>query len=290
MDGILTLSEEIASEVGRAIEVEVVVGAPAGLYAELDDPDAIEDVYLGWFHMRSDTREGWDEALRLFSQVADGHPDAPYGYVLRAYALWLGASYGWTPDPVSTFHEVRELAQRAKGMGDPTGMGQALDAAALMSLGEIEAAAETMDHLEIVRPTCDVTYALGGSVRRYLGDWQEAIDLLDIAMRLTGVNKPWYPTVKACSLFIGNRLEDAAAVAEGVLEVQPNNLEALLVLAAAQHELGLDRRAEATADEIRRRFPATDIGAWLAESPYRDDAITDRWSSDLADLDLIGTA
>ena len=287
VDGVLALSDEVSGEVGRAIEVEIVVGAPAGLYAELDDPDAIEDVYLGWFHMRSDTRDGWTEALRLFGEVAESHPDAPYGHVLRAYALWLGAANGWTADPAATFHEVRALAQRARKLGDPTGMGQALDAAALMSLGEIEAAAETMDQLEIVRPTCDVTYALGGSVRRYLGEWDTAVDLLDVAMRLTGVNKPWYPTVKACSLFLGNRLDEAVAVAEGVLEVQPNNLEALLVLAAAQHELGLDRRAEATAADVRRRFPSTDIGAWLAQSPYSDEGVVERWTDDLRSVGLV---
>ena len=55
-------------------------------------------------------------------------------------------------------------------------------------------------------------------------------------MRLTGINKPWYPTVKASSLFLGNRLEEAASLAQGVLDYQPNNLEALMVLAASQVE------------------------------------------------------
>ena len=70
-----------------------------------------------------------------------------------------------------------------------------------------------------------------------MGQWEKAIGLLDVAMRLTGVNKPWYPTVKACSLFIGGRTEQAMSVAEMVLEYQPHNLEALLVLAAAQVEI-----------------------------------------------------
>ena len=51
----------------------------------------------------------------------------------------------------------------------------------------------------------------------------QAVDLLDVAMRLTGVNKPWYPTVKACSLFVGGRVEEAASVASaasgGVLQL-----------------------------------------------------------------------
>jgi class 3 adenylate cyclase/tetratricopeptide (TPR) repeat protein len=284
----LTLSDEIADEVARAIEVELVVGAPAGLYAELGDPEAIENVYLGWYHMRSETREGMDEAIRLFRQVAHDHPDQPYGHVLQAYALWVAASNGWVPDPVATIREAQALAIRGGSLGDPTGMAQALEAATLMSLGQVEDALDTIENLEIVRPTCDVTYALEGSLRRYLGQWEEAVDLLDVAMRLTGVNKPWYPTVKACSLFIGSRLDQAASVAERVLEHQPNNLEALAVLAASQHELGMERRAHATADEIRKRFPATDIATWLSQSPYQDDAIVSRWHHDLSAVGLIG--
>ncbi|MGI9666528.1 MAG: tetratricopeptide repeat protein [Acidimicrobiia bacterium] len=286
-DAVLELSEEIAEDVARSIEIELVVGVPAGLYAELGDPQAIEHVYLGWYFLRSDTREGWVTALEHFEAVAQSHPDQPFGHVLSGYANWIGVANGWVSDPLETLELAREQAHRGGLAGDPTGMAKAVDAAALMSLGRIDEAVESMDQVEQIRPTCDVTYALEGSLRRYLGQWEEAVDLLDVAMRLTGINKPWYPTVKACSLYIGNRLEQAAAVAEGVLEYQPNNLEALLVLASAQHELGLERRAQATADEVRKRFPSTDVAAWLERSPYQDDEIIARWSEALSDLGLI---
>lgn len=108
-----------------------------------------------------------------------------------------------------------------------------------------------------------------------------------IAMRLTGVNKPWYPTVKACSLLMGGRVEQAASVAEMVLEHQPHNLEALLVLTAAQVELGLDRRARATAELIRERYPSVDIAEWLDRNPYQGKEMVDRWKEDLVSAGAI---
>ena len=60
------LSDRFANDVARSIEIELIVGEPAGLYAELDDPDAIEKVYTGWYHLRSDTQEGWSRALDFF--------------------------------------------------------------------------------------------------------------------------------------------------------------------------------------------------------------------------------
>jgi tetratricopeptide (TPR) repeat protein len=114
-----------------------------------------------------------------------------------------------------------------------------------------------------------------------LGQWEQAVELVDQAMGLSPVNKPWYPTVLASSYYVGGRYEQAAAIAEEVLEFQPQNIEALLVLAASQSELGLDRRARATGDLIRERFPQANISEWLASNPYQDDQFVDRWKKDL---------
>jgi thioredoxin-like negative regulator of GroEL len=100
-------------------------------------------------------------------------------------------------------------------------------------------------------------------------------------MRLTAVNKPWYATVQACSMFGDGRVEQAASLAETVLEHQPNSIEALLVLAAAQVELGLDRRARATVATLKDRFPGLDPEEWLDKAPYRDRDLIERWKKDL---------
>jgi adenylate cyclase len=280
-DDLFALSDELAEEVARALEVDLIIGEPAGLYAELDDPAAIEQVYHGWYHLTSGTPEGWARSLEHFESVARAHPDKPYGHVLLAFANWMGANNGWAREPDVTLLTALDQARVGLATGDQTGMAKTVEAAVLMSQGRGQEALEAIESVEILRPTCDATFGVEGSVRRYLGEWEKAVDLTDRAMRLTGVNKPWYPTVKACSLFIGGRLEQATAVAEMVLEHQPRNLEALLVLAAAQVELGLDRRARATVELIRERYPTVDVGAWLDRNPYQGRETVERWRNDL---------
>lgn len=279
--GLLGLSEQMADEVAQSIEVELIIGEPAGLYADLGDPAAIENIYLGWYHLTSATPEGWSRALELFGDVARSHPQQPYGHVLTAFAKWVGAANGFSRDPAKALAEAHDSAQVGLELGDPTGMARTVEAAVLMSQGDIDKALEAVEKVEIIRPTCDATYGLEGSVRRYLGEWDKAVDLVDIAMRLTAVNKPWYPTVKACSLFMGGRIDQAASVAEMVLDYQPKNLEALLVLAAAQEEMGLHRRARATAELVGQRFPAVDVEAWIDANPYQSREMVERWKADL---------
>ncbi|MFZ0626158.1 MAG: adenylate/guanylate cyclase domain-containing protein [Acidimicrobiia bacterium] len=281
VDELLDRSDEMADDMAQSIEVELIIGEPAGLYADLGDPEAIEKIYLGWYHLTTATRESWSRALELFGSVAKSHPEQPYGHVLSAFALWMGAANGFAADPEKALSDAYESAQIGLEQGDPTGMARTVEAAVLMSRGESDKALAAVEKVEIIRPTCDATFGLEGSVRRYLGEWDKAVDLVDIAMRLTGVNKPWYPTVKACSLFMGGRIDQAASVAEMVLDHQPNNLEALLVLAAAQEEMGLHRRASATAELVGQRFPAVDVEAWIDSNPYQSREMVRRWKEDL---------
>lgn len=284
-EDVLEQSEQMADEVARSIEVDLIVGAPATLYAEINDPDAIEKIYMGWYHLSSGTPEDWSQALTLFDSVAETHPEQPYGHVLSGFANYVGATMGWASS--DRLDLALEQARTGRAKADPTGVAAAIEAAVHLEKGEVTEALGSLEEVEITRPTCDITYGLEGSVRRFLGEWEKSVDLLDRAMRLTGVNKPWYPTIQSCSLYMGGRFDQAAAIAEEVLEYQPNNLEALLVLAAAQHEMGLERRARATAELVKERFPAVDVAEWIDSNPYQVDEMVQRWKTDLASVGLV---
>jgi predicted Zn-dependent protease len=213
--------------------------------------------------------------------VATARPDLSYGYVLAAFAWWMGAANRWAPDAEAALETSNELARKGVQVVDATGLGKAVQAAVAMSRGRADVAIEHLEGLGNVRPTCDITFGLEGSVRRYLGEWERSVELLDKAMRLTGITNPWYPTVKASALFLGGQLEDSASIAEQVLEHQPKNLEALVVLAAAQSELGLHRRARATLSKLRERFPHVDVQQWLNDTPYHSREVVGRWKQAL---------
>ena len=283
-------SDDLVEEVARSVEVELIVGEPAGLYADLEDPEAIQDVYLGWYHLTAATPAGWTKSLDFFGKVAKAHPELPYGRVLLAFAYWMGANSEWAPDPDTALAKSYELAKEVGTAGDPTGMARMVEAAVLMSRGLGDEALQAIEGAEIIRPTCDATYGLEGSVRRYLGQFDRSVELEDQAMSLTGVTKPWYPTVKACSLYMSGQLEQSASLMEMVLEHHPDNLEGLLVLAAAQAELGLARRARATADALRKRYPSVDVDAWLESRPYADRDQVRRWRTSLVEAGVLAPA
>jgi adenylate cyclase len=284
---VFDMADELATEIVRAFEIELIVGEPARVYHELGSPDAIAKVYEGWYNLTAGTRNGWNRANTLFGELRTDAPNNAVGPVLYAFTQWMGARDGLIDDRARGFEEARTNAQHGLGLGDNTGLSSMILAAVELEHGDADAALEGIANAKILRPTCDLTWAMEASIRRYLGEWEQAVDLIDQAMDLSPVNKPWYPTVLASSYYVGQKYEQAAAVAEEVLEHQPKNIEALLVLAASQSHLGLDRRARATGAAISERFPDADASQWLASNPYQDNRFLDRWYHDLEIAGLV---
>jgi len=286
-DSLLDIADDFSSDIVRAFEVELIIGEPSRIYRDLGNPAAVAKIYEGWYHLTAGTPNGWNRARELFKEVRDEAPDSPLGPVLYAFTMWMGATEGLVKDRADAVEEARRNAQLALEIGDDTGLSSMILAALLLENGNAAAALECIAIAEVARPTCDLTWAMEASINRYLGQWERAVGLIDQAMGLSPVNKPWYPTVLASSYYVGEQFEQAAAVAEEVLEHQPQNIEALLVLAASQSRLGLERRARATGATILERFPGADPAAWIASNPYQDDQFVERWRHDLQDAGLV---
>ena len=281
VDSLLDMADEFAEEIVRAFEIELIIGEPARIYHDLGDPRAVAKVYETYYHLTTGTPSGWNQARQIAETLKTDFPDSLLGLVMLSFTNWVGASHGFAEDQEQSLMDARTDAERAIELGDETGLGSMVVAAITLAEGDADGALSQIAATKVARPTCDLTWAVEASVRRYLGQWEQAVELVDQAMGLSPVNKPWYPTVLASSYYVGGRYEQAAAVAEEVLEFQPQNIEALLVLAASQSELGLDRRARATGDLIRERFPQANISEWLASNPYQDDQFVDKWKKDL---------
>jgi tetratricopeptide (TPR) repeat protein len=115
--------------------------------------------------------------------------------------------------------------------------------------GDIDAALADARASIARRPTCHVSFAVAGSVHRYLGAWEAAVEACQHAMQLSPMTKPWYSTVLASAYYVGERYHEAAEAAVQIIHRYPDSTdpEILLILAASQQALGLPRRARATA-------------------------------------------
>jgi len=242
----------------------------------------VERVFRGWHELGKGTATGLQRAVALFEQVKAEVPDRPTGAALSAFAHWYGTLAGLSRSPDRDLATARTYADLAVSLGDPTGFSQMVRAAlAMYEGGDLDAAvAEAQASLEM-RPTCDVTFGVEASIERYRGNWEAATISAQRAIALSPTPKPWYETTLAGAYYAGNRFQEAADTAEPVA-ARGGNLEAGLLLAAAQEALGLHRRASATVEMIRTQFPDARAAELRRSHPFQDPSYVDRWLEHLA--------
>ena len=167
LEEVFDLAERFTADIKRAFEIELIVGEPARIYNDLGDPEGLVKVYEGWYKLTTGTREGWARALELFEELVASYPDNALGYGLSSFTHWMGAAQGVSSDPPASLAMAKKRAQGGVDKGDPTGLCRMVLAAVCLEEGNAEEALEQAESALIVRPTCDVTYAMEASVRRY---------------------------------------------------------------------------------------------------------------------------
>ena len=282
VDDVFALQDALADGTARALEVELVVGEPARIYrAHLDDT-AREAVYLGRYHMRLGTREGWRRATELFASV-EGSDAETVRAALMAFVLWWAAANGMSDDPSGDLDRAEAFARRGVALDDDTGLSQmVLAALRLHTGGDLDMALDEARQALKRRPTCDVTFAVEASVQRYIGAWEGATASSRRALELSLQSVPWYTTVLASAYYVGERYHEAIDAAEQIIgRASDGDLETLAILASSQQALGLSRRARATAGMIIERFPGVRCDDVVRGHPFRDPEVLERWRGHL---------
>jgi adenylate cyclase len=281
-DDVFDLTERVAQDIVRALEVELVIGEPARLYRSLVDPASVERIYRGWHQLAKGTASGLLNAIELFETVTATVPDTATGPALTAFACWYGAMSGLSDDPEAHLARAWKDANTGLALGDDTGLSHMVKAALMLSDGDdLDEALEEARTAQVKRPTCDVTFGIEASIERYRGNWQAAVEAARRAMSMSPTFSHWYETTLVGAYHMAGHYQQAADIAEGIVARTPNAVEALLLLAACQEALGLHRRAAGTITTFMTRCPDITRADVRRMHHFRDPAVLDRWMAQL---------
>jgi TolB-like protein len=214
------------------------------------------------------TREGNDEALRMFGKAIELDPGfAPaYGMAARCYSQRKAG--GWVTDRARDIAEVDRLARRAAELG-------AYDAVALATAGiglayvvdDTDGGAAMIDRALDLNSNLAMAWLFSGWVRAWQGNPDVAIQHVAQAMRLS----PQDPQAAmmhgatACAHFFAGRIAEALSWAERSLRLQPNYFMAAAILAASTAITERHADADKAVARLRQVDPSLRLGN-LAES------------------------
>jgi serine/threonine protein kinase len=281
------LQDEIVAEIVAALDVTLVHGeAHRVVQQSLRDPRARDAYYKALAGLFSFRREGLIEARRLLTEVESIEPDSPIAHVFTAFSHYFEAKLGYSASPVESLRSAMESADRAIAMEESTGTAYMIKGLIHINQREHDEAVQASEMALRARPSCPWAWAIKGAVSNYTGQPAAAIELARRAIRHSPLAPPLFAALLATSHYLCGHYEEAAVAARGTIEVEPENLEARLILAGALFATGDSDEAHVALEELRRLAPDFDVDEFVASQPYLDPGVLGGLVADLRSAGL----
>ncbi|UCE52778.1 MAG: adenylate/guanylate cyclase domain-containing protein [Desulfobacterales bacterium] len=280
IDDIFAVQDEITERIVEAMDVKLVTGEVAHTIRKaIRDPDALEYYYRGWEALFGSTKDDIKEAQRMFEETMRLEPGSSFGYAMAAWAHWWSVDQGLSEDIALSLERAIELARKAEELEDFTGLSHLVMAQIHLFKREHNKALEAVQEAVLARPSCDLSYIAKANILTYLSRPTEAIDLAKFAIRLAPVYPPFFQKTLAAAYYGSGRYEEAIESAREVLTSDRNNLDAFLILAAANAALNRQEEAFKAATEVKRIKPDFSIKRYVETQPYKDPKMLEQIAS-----------
>jgi TolB-like protein/tetratricopeptide (TPR) repeat protein len=227
-----------------------------------DSLDAYDYFLQGMASVYKWTREAHNEALRLFYRAIELDPGFASAHGIAAMCYTHRKANDWMIDRVHEIGETARLTRRAVELGRDdafalTSAGQAL----AYVLGDAEGAAALLDRALALNPNLAIAWYSSGSIRRWLGQHELAIEHLVRAMRLSPLDQFMHLMQSGVAhghFFVG-RYDEASVWAAKALRENPILLSAGRIAAASHALAGHLEPAQQALARMREIDPALRI-------------------------------
>lgn len=125
-------------------------------------------------------------------------------------------------------------------------------------------------------PNLSSGYLFLGASLQYVGRKEEAVAMIEKAIRLNPIPPSAYYVFQGSALYNAGRYDQAVAAARKALELSPNNNFAHLALVVAYSLAGREAEARSAAAEVLRIQPNFSVDSLAKRLPYKDPADVER--------------
>jgi TolB-like protein len=214
------------------------------------------DYYLrGMANLHRGTRDSIDEALAQFYHALQLDPDFASAYAMAAWCHFWRKVNGWMIDRPQEIAEGARLARRATELGRDDAVALTRGGHALAHLaGDLNGGIALIDRALVLNPNLASAWFLGGFLRVWHGEPDDAIEHFARAMRLSPLDPEMYRMqagMAVAHLFAG-RFDAASSWAEKAFRDLPTFLMVVSIIAASHALAGRTDEARRAMDHLRQ--------------------------------------
>jgi len=248
------------------------------------------DYYLrGMWKFRQVSRSAIDEALLLFGEAIRRDPEFASAHAMAAWCHSWRRLSRWVTDLEREAAEGTRLARRAVELGRDDAVALAASAHALAHLArDLDGSIALLDRALVLDPNLAAGWYLGGFLRIWRGEPDDAIERIAHGMRLSPLGPDMHrmQVGTAMAHLLAGRTEDAVAWAEKASRHQSDHALPIAILAASYARAGRGDEARLVMQQLRRLDPAlrlSNLREWL---PFQRPQDLDTFAAALRDAGL----
>jgi adenylate cyclase len=278
LEDIFALQDEITMRIVETMQIKLTMGEQARLWAGMTKDIRAYDWFVRAFDAYSQMNEKDNKQAQRHFQEAIKIDDS---YAM-AYA-WLGITYiadifyGWSKNPVESLAKAESCAEKALAINDSYDHAHLLLAWTNMPKRNYDGAIKASERAIELNPNgADAHYSLAW-IHCFADNIDQAIELSKTALRLNPIPPHNYFTTLALAYRISGRYAESIELVNKCLDENPNNLQALLILAACYSFLDKVGDANKASKEILRINPKFSTVNYVMTLPYKNQDVANKY-------------
>jgi tetratricopeptide (TPR) repeat protein len=219
-------------------------------------------------------RQNYQESIALEPGYASAYAGLAMTYLRE---VWLG----WSESPEQSGAMAMQYAQKCVALDESLSDAHAVLGVIHLVLRQWDKAIEESEIAVSQNPNSADSVVLLAMAYRTVGRVEEALSMLEKAMRLNPMPPNWYlHEFGSCYRLMGS-YEEAIAVLKRVLNRNPDYLNSRLNLIATYVMSGKEEAARNEAVEVLKQSPDFSVARFLKHFPYKDQKTLDGLSEAL---------
>jgi adenylate cyclase len=253
---IFALQDEITKNIITAMQVKLTEGEQALMWGKGTNS---LDAYLKYLEGRDALYRSNAEAnvlaRRKFEEAIALDPEYPVPYYFLGWTHLMDIFYGRAKSREKSLKLVAEYANKTLALDGSFTQSHLLLGQLYMFNREYEKAIAEGEQAITSAPNWDGGYAIMATFLFNSGRPEEAITMINKAIRLNPIPPAWYYRSLGISYFLARHYEEAIAACEKALNRNPDELLSHLFIAAAYSVSGREKEASTAVSRVLRLNP-----------------------------------
>jgi TolB-like protein len=195
------------------------------------------------------------KAREFAKRAVELDPNYAYAWAILGLGYFREARLNASGDHVERLKRAAEIAEKAMGLDDTVSWAVGLSAMVAAAQGRHDEGLSIIRRAIELHPGNADMRAYAGFVHGYSGEFDAAIEQIEIGISLNPFPPLWYRAALTRALALSGAYEEAMRIAEEVLCSQPDNFPARFFHVYALQQMGRDEAAYKSATEFRRYIP-----------------------------------